>query len=414
MRVACTRHNDAMMEAITPTPFGVTALRAHRFLLRAALSLGSVFAWILIFEYFYEFSGAIPSALTATALMYGLAQGVAFVVTPIAAMHLRRGAIQSLVWGAVTLAGAYTALGATIAGVFGTQPVGWGIACFAVLMGMYRAMYWIPYRLQHEELPHTRFPAHVVYDVVIALLPAFAGVTLATIDYPAERILFGAAALALCAIVPLFALQDVRETFSWDYVYTLKQLFRPKNHMLVGQSFLSGIEGASLFFIWPIAAFIVLEYSYASLGVVFSVSLLIILALRKAYRTYLHSVGLHEAPVLHTVVLLSGWVGRLAAGTPFGIIVADVFSYTGLPASRGVVNDPFVFEQTADRGAFLDEYTALKEMALAAGRICCTAIIGSLVLLMPLAYAFGITLVFAAVASAISYLAARHTAPSLI
>ncbi len=395
------------METDTLVPTEITALRAHRFLLRASLALGGMFAWIFSLDYLYEIAGDVPRAIAGTALLYVLSQVITIVLTPVAAMHLRRGVRQSLVWAVVALGSAFVFLGATIADAFGTETTGWGIACFAVLMGVYRALYWVPYHVQCAELPHTRFRMHVLFEGVLALMPLFVGMTIGMVAYPIERILFGAAGLAGASIVPLFALADTREKFSWSLSYTYAQLCRQKNRLLVARSLMAGVEGAGLFYVWPIAAFIVLGYSYGGLGIVCSVSLVCVLVLRHAYRWMTHRYNLHTAPVFQTVAVTAGWVGRSVAGTPIGLIIADVLSYTTIP-SHGIVSDPFVFEQSSDRGTFLDEYTAIKEMSLAGGRIICATLLGTLVLVIPLAYALAFVLACATLASVLSLLAARH------
>ncbi len=225
-------------------------------------------------------------------------------------------------------------------------------------------------------------------------------------DLPAERILFGAAALAVLSVIPALALPDIRERFSWDYGYTFAQLFRGKNCILVGHSLLSGVEGGALYHVWPIAAFLVVGLSYPLLGAVFAASLLVILLIRSMYARIQRDTYLRAAPVWRSVAIISGWVGRSAVGTPLGLVVADVFSHTTAP-SHGITSDPFVFEQVSERGAFVDEYTALKEIALASGKIISATLVGILALVLPISYALAAVLVCAAIASVFAMFSAK-------
>ncbi|OGG57388.1 hypothetical protein A2853_02625 [Candidatus Kaiserbacteria bacterium RIFCSPHIGHO2_01_FULL_55_17] len=383
-----------------------SALHAHRLLLRIGLAIAHAFAWVFVFEYFYLLSGDMARALAASALLYASAQFITLVMTPIAAAHLSRGIRQSLVWGTLAASSAFILLGASLSGQFNDPPF-WGIVVFAVLIGFYRALYWVPYKLASTALqPHQHMRAYL--EVLIALMPLFAGLTAVSMQFGPVRLLFGAAVLIMLSVVFALFLPNIRERFSWSYAYTFKQLWRRKNHGLVLESFLEGIQGAALFLVWPLAIFLIVEWSYFTLGLVFSITLLAILLLRRLYR-YLHtSFNLGSSATVHTLLVASGWVARLAAGTPVGIVIADVYSYTTLP-ERGVLADPFTFEHASDRGAFIDEYTVLKEIALAAGRIMLCVLVFSLSFAFDIAIVFAAALLIAAVASGISALIAQRT-----
>ncbi|MBI2612652.1 hypothetical protein HYW59_02475 [Candidatus Kaiserbacteria bacterium] len=386
-----------------------SSLHAHRLLLRLGLSLVHAFAWIFIFEYFYLLSGNMGRALAGAVLLYAFAQFVTLVVTPVSAAHLARGVKHSLVWGALIAASAFTVLGASFSGYFQT-PALWGLVAFATLLGLYRALYWIPYTLASTEsapLAHMR----TYFEVLIALMPLFAGFTLVSIAAAPARLLFGAAALIVLSALPALFMRDTRERFSWPYVYTYRQLFRRKNQGLVLQSLLEGMQGAALFLIWPLAVFLIVEWSYSLLGLVFTITLLAILLLRRFYRHLAESFGIKPSSAVHTVFAVSGWVARLAAGTPVGIVIADAYSYTTQP-ERGTRADPFSFEHASDRGAFLDEYTALKEIALGFGRIMLCIIVFFLASVLALPVVFATALLIAAAAAGVSTLVAQRLSPA--
>ena len=70
--------------------------------------------------------------------------------------------------------------------------------------------------------------------------------------------------------------------------------------------------------------------------------------------------------------------------------------------------DPFVFEQSADRGSFLDEYTVLKELSLALGRISMCVFVAVLTYVAPLIVAFGVALLCAAASAGLSAFEVRR------
>ncbi len=383
------------------------AIHAHRFLFRTGLSLVNVFAWIFIFEYFYFLSGNMTRAFASSTILYALAQIVIIVATPISAAHLRRGTKHSLIWGVVFASGAFTFLGGTLAGYFNDPPA-WGIVAFAVLYGAYRALYWVPYQLTFADMK-THFHMRAYLEVLVALMPLFAGFTLVSIPFGRLHILFGAIAFMILSIFPALFLNDTRERFSWSTSYTFSQLWRRKNHGIVLQSLLEGFQGATLFLIWPLSIFLILERSYLGLGLVFSLTLLFVLLFRRVYVWLINAFNLRDSVTVHVIIAMSGWVARFTAGAPIGLIVADVYAHTTAPR-HGAHTDSVSFEQTSDGGTFLDEYTALKEIALATGRIMFCMIIFFLTLAFTLPIVLAIALGIAGIASGLSVAIARRAA----
>jgi len=148
------------------------------------------------------------------------------------------------------------------------------------------------------------------------------------------------------------------------------------------------------------------------LGVVLTITLLSVLLTRGLLHRYLSPLKEFSTPT-QVILAVSGWVGRLAAGTPIGIVVADVYAYT-IKSDRGTLHDPFTFEQASDNASYIDEYTVLKEIALASGRIACVTIAALLIIFTPFVVAFGITFVLAAGAAGASIIVARHKHTSLV
>ncbi|MDO8561580.1 MAG: hypothetical protein Q7S05_02010 [bacterium] len=398
-------------------------LHAHRFLLRSGLSIANAFAWIFVFQYYFVQTGEIVRALIATTLMYALSQVATLILTPLAAAHLRRGVKHAIVYGVVAAFAAYVYLGATLADSFNGNPVGWGIAVFALLLGAYRALYWVPYQLRASTEGNGRSRLPIVYEALIALMPAFAGLTMATVGDAHLRLLFGSAALLVVSLVPLMAVQDVMEKFSWHYTETFRELFRQAHGRMLKASLAGGWQGAVLFLVWPVSVFLIVGSDYAMLGAILSATFLAVLLFRYIYRRFARRpIGSVSAPVdgiqfeqsllVQVVFSFSGWVMRIFVGTPAGVFMADSYSAMGSPKSTHSI-DASAFEQSADNGSFIDEYTALKEMGLALGRILACTIFGALLLWTTLPIAFASMLVLAGIASAISIILERPVVPGL-
>ena len=385
-------------------------LHAHRFLLRTGLGIANAFAWIFVFQYFFSQTGEIKNALLGTVLMYAFSQVATILLTPLSAGHLRRGVRNSILYGVIVASTAYIYLGATLADSFNGNPAGWGIAIFALLLGAYRALYWVPYQLRASTDGHDRSRLPTVYEILIALMPAFAGITMATVEFAHLRLLFGSAILIAVSLVPIMALKDIFEKFSWHYTETFQQLFRARHRRILGASLTSGLQGMVLFLIWPISVFLIVGSDYKTLGAILSATFLAILLLRYLYRKFSQKMQFEQSILVQVAFSVSGWAMRLFVGTPVGVFLADSYSHASTSRTTHSI-DALAFEQSADNGSFIDEYTALKEMGLAIGRIGACAIFALLLLWTTLPIAFASMLILAGIASVVSIIMERPIVP---
>ena len=99
---------------------------------------------------------------------------------------------------------------------------------------------------------------------------------------------------------------------------------------------------------------------------------------------------------------MTPWIARLVVATPLGVVSVDSYFYTTAPRRLGV--DALSFEQAADGATFVDEYTALKEIALGLGRIAACLFGAAVSLSISLPVAFLAVFIVAAVASGASVL----------
>jgi len=378
------------------------ALRTHRFLFRIALSAANTFAWILIFSYFSHIMG-VTEALARTAFLYALAFCVAILVVPYSARLLERGARESMLYASAFAGAAFLILGAFFAGVWGSVYVG-GILMFVVSLGMYRALYWIPYAVEIHELSVARMTSALL-DVAIALVPAVAGFFIASYPLGVAWVFFTAAFIAIVSGYLLVFLPDIVERFSWGYTETFGHLFSRKYRRTFLRSILEGMQGATLFFLWPIAAFLIVGSSFSLFGLVLSLTFLFALVLRAPMRALLGRMRMKDAVLLHTAVGASAWIARTLVANPLGIVLVDTYAHTGGSGREGV--DILAWEQAADGGSYVDEQTALKEIGLGVGRIviCITAAL--LALSFTISVAFLVTFIIAAMSAGASMIIAR-------
>ncbi len=363
----------------------MSALRLHRFLLRVALAGASVFAWIFAFQYFYLVSPDAAHALARTALLYALSQIITCLATPYAAQLLRHGSRRAMTFALLSAATGFVFLGAAFDGFFGMS-IARGIIVFALALGLYRALYWIPYEVEVEGASRERRRMYMPYELVVGIAPACVGLAIVSSASVFTWVLFAAAALIIVAALPLSHAREVQERFSWSYRETFAQLMARENRAFVSRSLLEGMSSAALLLLWPIAVFLIVGWSYGMLGIVLSLTFLVAILARTLVRGFLRRMRVHESPLVNALLAVSPWLLRLVVATPFSVVLVDSYFYTTAPARQGI--DPYAFEQSADGGSFVDEYTALKEMALAIGRITTCIVAALLALLVSLPVAF--------------------------
>jgi hypothetical protein len=372
-------------------------LSIHRLLLRVALSAGNIFAWVIVFRLCLVLSSSLPTAILGVSVLYVLSHGISFFLTPLAGAALRHGVRRALVYG--TLAGALSFVPLAALFVEGDIPLVnmfWMISAFAILQGIYRALYFVPYRTEEGA---TVSPLILGREAALAFIPALVGFLLTSMD--AAFIIFTAIAMiGVTSITPLFLIRETHEPYTWTYGETMRELVARRNRSAIFLFMLDGIQGAALLFIWPLAVFLVLEQSFQALGAILTATLCIAFLGRFLMRKLLRP-RVMRSPYVLAMIVFSTWILRLGVGTPVQILAVDVY-YNSAASPRRFSVDPYAFEQAADSNHYVDEYTAVKEMALSVGRIAIMAIFIGVMLYGTWATAFIIAILAAGCAAAAS------------
>ena len=390
------------------------ALSVHRFLFRCGLAIGNVFAWILVFDYLLYFTrGSVPDAFVLALFYYAIAQLVIFLTVPLAAQYLRSGARRALGISTLVMALAFAWLSASFAGFLGHSLTGiaWGSLLFVLFSGLYRSLYFVPYRVSAGVLSGWKPYMHILFELYLTIMPIVGGLLISSFVAGPSIMLASVAFLMLLSLIPLLHVPETYESFDWSYGQTLKRFLDARNHSLVMASIFDGMQGAALLFIWPLAAFAIVGWSYMLLGVVLSISLMLAFFIKSFIRA-MRVTHIHRSPSILTAVSVGSWLLRLFTFTPGGIVLADTLYHAGTPKKIFGL-DPAILEQTADDAHYIDEYTALKEMGLAIGKITVCLAAGILAFYVSALIALASVLVAASIASLISIFFVRMREPVL-
>ncbi|HWP61610.1 MAG TPA: hypothetical protein VN495_03335 [Candidatus Paceibacterota bacterium] len=278
-------------------------------------------AFLWVFIFaYFTQAESVSNALIRTLFLYALAQTITMLVVPFAMRRLRGGMLAGLIGGTLLLSAALLYAGAVVSGLFPG-----GTAMLGILLGAYRALYRVPYVLENAAAGthKVRFGA----ELLLALAPLL-GALFLTIGGEAGELCSLAAFFVAVALAPLMFVPNVHEKFSWGYRETFGHFAAAENRKILIASVGRGALGSLLYLVLPITVLFATR-SYLAVGAVFSTVLLCLFLFRFSQRRVLT-------------------------------------------------------EEHADAGRYLDEYTALKEMGLAFGRLALCALL--LVVFSPLVF----------------------------
>jgi hypothetical protein len=378
---------------------GGKPLRAHRTILRIALSIGTIFGWITVFRVFQSSNDSVALSLAGTVLLYALSQAIVLVVTPLSGAALRFGTRRSLVYG--TLFALFSFASLTLLYVPMTIDTAYMlIATFAIMMGLHRALYWIPYATLSEP-----GPTGYVLEILISCMPLLGALALVL---PAGPVFFASVtALVALSLMPLVYADDRLERFSWRYRETFAELFSPLNAGPLVLLIADGIQGVTLLLLWPMTVYLLLDQSYVMLGLILTLTLLLALFLKEPVRRIFRYARIGRSHTALAIIVFASWLARLGVGTPLQVLAADL-AHHALAGPRRFAIDTLSFDQAADGGHFVDEYTALKEMGMAIGRLIACGIFVTLVLFTAPVLACAVLILIAAFSGAGSVVLSRR------
>ena len=363
---------------------------AHRNIYRLTQAAANILSWLFVFAYLAN-THDVRYAFSVTVALYALTQLVIAVFTPFSARLLRHGVRRLLMNAMLAGATAYFVLTAALAELL-PNPL-YGFIAFAILLGVQRALYWLPYESEKAEVGGGRSSW---FEIILIFTLLAAGLAVTQWPYAGPIWLIASAgALVAVSALPLVGLPDTAERYIWKHRKIYFSFISAEHSALMNRSALEGVFGGALLLLWPLAVFTILQ-SYAVLSVVFAVIFFVAIFFRSPIRRFLRHIA-SASPYLGIAVVVAPWLMRLAVSGPLGVIVVDSFFYTTTPKKLGI--DPVVFDQTADAGYYVDEFSVLKEVGLAFGRFGIALIAAGAAYLLSVPAALLITFVLAGIIS---------------
>jgi len=129
----------------------------------------------------------------------------------------------------------------------------------------------------------------------------------------------------------------------------------------------NGVQEAVGTLIWPMFIFIILEGDYLSVGVITSLTIIALIVLRFAVGNALDKISKAKILKFGSIFYTTGWIIKIFIETGTGIFLAHTYHNFGKVVNK-LSFDSEIYEQAADNGHYIDEYTVLKETSFLFGK----------------------------------------------
>jgi len=365
---------------------GLVSIYSNRLIQQIAVGLVGFFGPIFLFVFLNESAQSVLLFYIGCFFLFGL-------LLPFGAMLMSRIGLKiSMILGSLFLVGWFVSLY--------LLSNNWYFALFLALASitLFRLLYWVPYHTEFakstDRLSRGKEIAFLasVSTLICVVLPFIAGLIIAKFNFSVLFLI--SIIIASISIIPILLLRPVREKYTYSFLQTFKELFNRRNRKLLLAYGGEGAEGVVGFVIWPIFIFQLLNENYLSVGIISSLIILVSIILRLLIGNWTDKISKRRIIKTGSVLYALGWIGKIFVQTAFQIFI--VSTYHAFAAV--VMRTPFttlMYEQAADRGHYVDEYTVLREIALNIGRILVLVLSIILLCFMGLNFVF----ILAAIAS---------------
>lgn len=345
------------------------------------ISLGALGVFLPIF-FFKEYGYDLQLVIAIYTSIFGLH----LLITPISARLLNvLGTRRMIMLGVVF---AIFAIGSLY--YFPEIPI-YATIAYVIFTAIYRALYWVPYHVDFanalDEHMRGRQLAILrnVASVILIAVPMLGGFIITSAGFSA--VFLFSVFVMLISLTPLWFMKNTYERYSWGYVDTFMHLFARGNRPILLAHAANGAQGVVITIFWPIYVFTLLDERFTVLGVIASLTVLAVIALRSFVGKMFDKWSHKKMLVVGVIMATTGWVSKLFVQTPLQVFVADSYHNFGRTVNS-LSFDATTYEQSADNGRYVDEYTALKEMALGVGRLVMLLLLAALVAIFSLKVSF--------------------------
>ncbi|PIT91104.1 hypothetical protein COU17_02330 [Candidatus Kaiserbacteria bacterium CG10_big_fil_rev_8_21_14_0_10_49_17] len=358
---------------------GTKALCGNRLLMQLGFGMVSIFAPVFFYLNFGH-------SFAVVAFVYITLYTLHLLFTPLAALLFRHFSLKRLMLFAVPLA----LVGMLALALFEYGP--WFFVTVHIfLIAVYKALYWVPYHVDFSLFANATQRGKQMSillnlsSVIAVATPLIAGVIIATFGF-STAFAFSAVFFAI-SMVPLLSVPPTREVFEYSFLESFRKLFSKEHRPILLGYVGDGAQTVVTAVIWPVFIFLLLDQQYVTAGFVTGITIVAIMAIRFVTGNLFDRWSKEKTLTWSAVLLATGWIVKVFVESAFQIFLVDTYHQAGRAMSR-VSIDATTYEQAADNGHYVDEFTVLKEMSLNIGRILMLALIAFTVAVASIKIAF--------------------------
>jgi len=391
------RHHRYSLLYSAPVP----ELAINRLLSFTSTSVVGVFLPIFLYEFFHL-------SILPVLLWYAVSFAVKFPFQIWAAQIFSKiGLVPSMIFGTFGIMVFYWVFFLLGAGSSINPFVLMGIGIMGLVVTT--SFYWTPFNIEFANFsPKKGFAQRLAklyafQQLVTVFAPILAGWVILTYGFKINFLI--GLVIAGFSIVPLLFLPSFKVTYEFGFKESFQKLFSKQFRSMSLSMMAFGAESIVGVVVWPIFLYAIFQGQYLEIGafaaVIVAFGFVLQLVVGKETDRFSPSKLLHFGTGIYAL----GWVWKGLVGTITGVFAASTFHSVGSILLHTPM-DTLMYEQAADSGHYIDEYTVLREIALGMGRVV------MLVFLMMLTHYFAIGSAFfvaAIVSLGINWLAGYQT-----
>ncbi len=190
------------------------------------------------------------------------------------------------------------------------------------------------------------------------------------------------------AIIPLMMITEIRETYSFSFFQTWKELLRKENTSWRKMYIADGLQDIAGIAVWPIFIYLLLDQKYLTIGAISALIIACTLILQIIVGIFTDRSN-NKEKIFHLGVSLysAGWILKALVASAFHIFIAGTIHNLAAIIFRTSF-DTITYERAADYGSYVDEFSVMREIALGIGRMIGGALIILVIYLTDLNAAF--------------------------
>lgn len=357
----------------------IKLLYSSRLLIQVAAGMLSVFTAVFFYEQFHE-------SFVAVMIIFITLYAFSVLFSPISAMLIGTLGIKRMLIAAVFFLPI-----ANLSLAFWDSNPELAILAFLVLTILYRSLYWAPYHIDYAKFTDKGSRGKQmslllnISEVVLSVTPILGGIIIASYGFSSIFIL--ASVFLFLSIIPLMFMDETKEEYSFGYFESFKKVFVKENRTMMAAYFGDGLQTAARIAVWPIFIYGLLDGRYVAIGIVTSLTIVLLIAVRFVLGNLEDKIDRTKLLRFGSFFATSGWFLKVFVETGFQIFVVDTYHKVGRLVNR-LTFDVTTYDQAADNGHYIDEYTVLRNIAVDAGRMV------MLLIAIPIVFYFGITATF--------------------